>query len=70
MKINLGNLDRAFRFMLGIALIIFPLATNLPFFDGALLVWGAVATGIVLLATVFFKFCPIYGLLGMNSCRA
>ncbi|MEN8790317.1 MAG: DUF2892 domain-containing protein [Flavobacteriaceae bacterium] len=65
MKKNIGALDKVLRFSLGIA--------------GGLLVYYEVITGpisfillaavAVLLLTALTGFCPLYGLLGIHSCK-
>ena len=59
MKSNVGGIDRALRILLGLALIV--LAAT-----GTIGVWGWI--GLVFLATGIFRFCPIYRLLGLNTC--
>ena len=59
MKSNVGGIDRALRILLGLALIV--LAAT-----GTIGVWGWI--GLVFLATGLFRFCPIYRLLGLNTC--
>jgi hypothetical protein len=59
LKKNVGNMDRAFRVILGIGLI------ALVFF-GPQTVWGWV--GVIPLLTAFVGSCPLYSLLGVNSC--
>jgi hypothetical protein len=59
MKSNVGGVDRALRIAVGLALIGLALA-------GQIGVWGWL--GIVPLATGTFKFCPAYGMFGMNTC--
>ena len=59
MKSNVGGIDRALRILLGLALIV--LAAT-----GTIGVWGWI--GLVFLATGVFRFCPIYRLLGLNTC--
>jgi len=59
MKFNVGGLDRILRIVAGLALI--GLAAT-----GMVGVWGWI--GVVPLLTGTFKFCPAYGLLGMNTC--
>jgi hypothetical protein len=66
MKKNLGALDKVLRFFFGIA--------------GGLLVYYEVITGplsfillvvvAVLLLTALIGFCPLYGFLGINSCKS
>lgn len=66
MTINVGNIDRAVRAVLGLLLLGYPLVVGgLP-----LGTWGilAVVIGLVLVGTAAFRFCPAYRLLGMNTC--
>jgi membrane-associated protease RseP (regulator of RpoE activity) len=59
MKINVGNVDRILRIVAGIVLI--TLAAT-----GLFTPWGWI--GVVPLLTGIFNFCPVYTLLGMNTC--
>ena len=59
MKSNAGSLDRILRIVAGLVLI--GLAAT-----GTVGWWGWL--GVVPLATGLFRFCPAYGLLGMNTC--
>jgi len=59
MKVNEGGLDRAARIIGGVALI--ALAAT-----GTIGVWGWI--GIVPLATGLAGNCPLYSILGMNTC--
>ena len=59
MKSNVGGIDRALRIVAGVALI--ALAAT-----GTVGLWGWI--GIIPLATGFIKFCPLYTLLGFNTC--
>lgn len=65
MKKNMGNLDRIIRV---IAAIIFSTlyftGTVTGTFGMVLLVLGA-----VFLATSLISFCPLYTLIGMNTCK-
>ncbi len=67
---NVGTLDRGLRFVLGLILVAAPF---LPFLAGFFAGWGAwkfalVAVGAVMLLTALFRFCPLYPLLGINTC--
>ncbi len=55
---NVGSVDRILRIVLGAALILLSVA-------GTIGVWGWV--GLVLIATAFVKFCPIYRILGLRT---
>ena len=59
MKANEGNVDRALRVLAGIALI--ALAVT-----GTIGMWGWI--GIVPLATGLVGWCPLYTMLGINTC--
>ncbi|MEX8517970.1 MAG: DUF2892 domain-containing protein [Leptothrix sp. (in: b-proteobacteria)] len=59
MKFNVGGLDRILRIVAGLVLIALTLT-------GTIGVWGWI--GVVPLVTGLFKFCPLYTVLGMNSC--
>ena len=59
MKTNEGGLDRILRILAGLALIGLTLNGNIG-------VWGWV--GVVPLATGALGWCPLYTLLGINSC--
>ena len=59
MKTNVGGIDRILRILAGVILIaLAALGTIGP--------WGYI--GIVPLATGLFRFCPVYTLLGLNTC--
>ena len=58
-KKNVGNTDRAVRIILGIGLIALV-------FVGPQTVWGWV--GVIPLLTAFVGSCPLYSLIGVNSC--
>ncbi|MEQ1648288.1 MAG: DUF2892 domain-containing protein [Hyphomicrobiaceae bacterium] len=63
MPTNVGNIDRLFRIVLGIAL----LAWALGFIPGvAASVWGWI--GVIPLATALMGSCPVYSILGVNTC--
>jgi hypothetical protein len=59
MKTNVGNTDRVIRILIGLALVAWALTTG-P-------VWAWI--GVVALATGLFQFCPLYALLGFNTCK-
>ncbi|MEO7047515.1 MAG: DUF2892 domain-containing protein [Ferruginibacter sp.] len=64
MKKNMGNADRIFRFMVAavVAILYF---TNV--ISGTLaIVLGVVA--VIFILTSFISFCPVYTLLGINTC--
>lgn len=63
MKANVGSIDRVFRVVAGIVLLV--LVFVLKSEDG-LWLWGLI--GIVPLATGLMNWCPTYSLFGMSTC--
>jgi hypothetical protein len=59
MKVNVGGIDRVLRIAAGAILVVLAMM-------GTIGPWGYI--GIVLLATGLLRFCPVYPLLGINTC--
>ena len=59
MKINVGRTERMLRVIAGIIII----GVGVYYQSW----WGVI--GIVPLLTGLFRFCPLYSMLGMNTCR-
>ncbi len=62
---NIGAVDRFVRIFLGLMLIALAIFAGFSLFAKALVA----AIGTVLMATALARFCPLYRLVGMNSCR-
>ncbi|MDZ4141613.1 MAG: DUF2892 domain-containing protein [Methylotenera sp.] len=60
MKVNVGSIDKSLRIIAGLALIAWVLFAQGP-------VWAWI--GVVPLVTGLFNFCPLYALLGINTCK-
>ena len=60
-KTNVGSADRLFRIVLGVILIALV-------FVGPKTPWGWI--GIIPLITGFMRTCPLYSLIGFNTCKA
>ena len=58
---NVGGIDRVLRIIVGLALIGLTLA-------GLIGWWGWI--GVVPLGTALLGYCPLYPLLGLNTCPA
>ncbi len=67
MKKNTGTVDRTIRLILGLVL----LAVAWYYWAGLGAVWGTILVIIALVAliTSFVGFCPLYSVLGINSCK-
>ena len=59
MKLNVGGIDRILRIVAGLVLIALTLM-------GTIGVWGWI--GVVPLLTGAVGFCPLYPLIGLNTC--
>lgn len=63
---NVGTADRAGRALIGILALLS--AFVLGWFSGWM-VWAAAAVGVIMLGTAAVGFCPLYRLVGINTCR-
>lgn len=59
MKLNVGGIDRILRIVVGLALVVWA-----AFMGGPVWAW----IGVVPLATGAIGFCPLYPIIGMNTC--
>ena len=59
MKLNVGGIDRVLRVVVGLVLIVLAATGTVGW-------WGWL--GVVPLLTGLVRFCPVYALLGMNTC--
>lgn len=62
MKANVGSVDRILRVVIGIGLLVLFFVLDAP-----LKYLGLI--GLVPLATAALNWCPLYTLLGINTCR-
>lgn len=65
MKKNMGNLDKGVRIALALVVAL------LYYFDviEGILAYVLMAFAIVFLLTSFVSFCPLYTLIGVNTCK-
>lgn len=69
MTTNLGNFDRIFRALLGIVLLAAPFVSGLAIFNGTPATVISVIAGLVMLGTSAMKFCPLYRIFGIRTCK-
>jgi len=69
MKTNVGAIDRILRAILGVVLLWLAFASGIALFDGAVMKYGAIVIGIIMLATAAVRMCPIYSILGLKTCK-
>lgn len=65
MKKNVGTGDRFLRVMLGVIALILGLSGML---EGTFK-WVGLGVGVVMVFTASVQFCPLYTLLGVNTCK-
>jgi hypothetical protein len=69
MQANVGSADRVLRLIVGLFLIVAPLLNLFGIWSGAAFTYGSVIVGLVLAATAVFRFCPLYRLIGVSTCK-
>ena len=69
MTANVGSVDRVLRALRGIVLILAPFVSGAAMFQGPLM-WVSVIVGAVMLFTAVTRFCLLYQVLGITTCRA
>jgi len=69
MLANLGRMDRGIRALVGLALLIAPLLNIPPIWSNAGPAYAVMAIGVILIATALIRFCPVYRLLGISTCK-
>lgn len=69
MHANVGSTDRIIRAIVGLALIVLPFFAGGTALANPLLQWGAAAIGAVLVVTALVRFCPLYRLFGLSTCK-
>lgn len=69
MNANVGGTDRMFRLIAGVALILLAWLSGLALFDSGLVKTVATIAGLVFVGTALVRFCPLYTLFGIKTCR-
>ena len=69
MPVNVGTIDRFFRALISILLIAAPFTVASDLWANPVLKYGAIVAGLVMLAVAATRFCPVYAILGVRSCK-
>ena len=69
MSINVGNMDRVLRGLLGLIFIIAPLLNMPAIWSSTPVAYGSMAIGLVLVVTAVLRFCPLYRIIGISTCK-
>ena len=69
MPINIGTADRVLRIALGVVLLLAPFVSGLALFEQPAATVASIAIALVMLGTSTIRFCPLYRLIGMRTCK-
>lgn len=69
MTANVGSIDRVLRIVLGLVLIALPFVSNMALFASGTATVIAVVVGLVLIGTSAMRFCPLYRIFGIRTCK-
>ncbi len=66
---NIGSPDRIARLVVGVLLLMLVFFSGMPLLASGL--WKGIFSivGLVLIGTALMRFCPLYRLLGVNTCK-
>jgi uncharacterized membrane protein len=67
---NVGTIDRAFRLILGVVLLVAPFISGMALFNSTIVTAISVIAGVVLLVTSMTRVCPLYSIFGIKTCKA
>lgn len=70
MQVNMGTVDRVIRSILGLVLVLAPFITSWGLFSSQWAVYASVLVGVVMAGTAIFGVCPLYSLIGVNTCKS
>ncbi|UJW87318.1 YgaP family membrane protein [Devosia sp. SL43] len=69
MRINVGTPDRIARIVIGAVLVLLPFVSGMALFANPVWLWASVIVGVVLIVTALVRFCPLYAILGLSTCK-
>lgn len=69
MRMNVGNIDRMMRAVVGVILLAAPFVSGLALFDSAAAVAVFVLVGLVMLVVAATRVCPLYSVFGFKTCK-
>ena len=70
MAANVGAADRILRIVIGALLIAAPYLTSWAVWGNPIARWLIPIVGVVLIVTAIVRFCPLYRVLGVDTCKA
>lgn len=70
MTSNVGAADRIFRLILGAVLLLAPFISGMALFDSSLATGISIIAGVIMITTSAMRFCPLYRIFGIRTCRS
>jgi hypothetical protein len=67
---NVGTADRIVRILAGAALIAAPFVFPDQSFSAGWIRWAMQIVGAVFVLTALVRFCPLYAIFGLRTCKA
>ncbi|WP_342777057.1 DUF2892 domain-containing protein [Thalassobius vesicularis] len=69
MTCNVGNLDRLVRLVAGVGIFLMPFVAGWDIWNVDAAKYAVAAIGGAIALTSAFRICPLYRVLGLNTCR-
>ncbi|MBR2657589.1 MAG: DUF2892 domain-containing protein [Loktanella sp.] len=69
MTVNVGDLDRILRAIIGVVLLALPFVSGLALFNSTIATVISVLLGLVMLGVAATRSCPLYTVLGVRTCK-
>lgn len=69
MNFNVGAPDRIARIIVGAMLVLLPFVSGLVLFTSPVWLWASIIVGAVLIVTAAVRFCPLYAILRLSTCK-
>ena len=69
MTANIGNIDRIIRIVLGVILLALPFVSGWTMFETGAATIISVIAGLIAVVTSGMRFCPLYRVFGIRTCK-
>lgn len=69
MTANVGSIDRIFRLFLGVVLLAAPFVSGMALFESGTATVVSMIVGAVMVGTSAMRFCPLYRVFGIRTCK-
>ncbi|SEN18150.1 Protein of unknown function [Loktanella fryxellensis] len=66
---NVGGMDRVARFAVGLVLLALTWVWPVAALGSGAAFWIATVVGVAMIVTALVRFCPLYPLIGVSTCR-